>query len=74
MGAYLHLRTEEVSVTGLAVGAEPERPREARTLLAFLRDCMSRFEAATGLGGGAVREADYAEALQRWMTAQQPRG
>jgi hypothetical protein len=73
MGAYRHLRPEEVSVAGPAVGAEPERQREVRTLLAFLRACLSRFEAETGRGPDAVRDDEYAEAFQRWMSAQQPR-
>jgi hypothetical protein len=73
MGAYLRLLPEEVSVAGPAVGAEPERQREGRGLPALIRACLSRFEAETGRGPDAVREADYAEAFQRWMLAQQPR-
>jgi hypothetical protein len=74
MGAYLRLRHGAEGVPGPAGGTKAQAKGKVKAAIASLLDCLSRFEAETGLGGGAVPDAGYAEAWQRWMAAQQPRG
>jgi hypothetical protein len=73
MSAYLGLRLGEAGVPGPTGGAGAGWKGKAKAAIAFLRACLSRFEAETGRGPDAVRDDEYAETFQRWMSAQQPR-